>query len=113
MKIKPWQIRKGAAVNADFASILRWTRHHFGNEQTRIYAKTLSAALRDLRAGPQIIGSHPCPDVADDIYTLHVARQGRSGRHVVVFRVNHDQHQIDILRILHDRMDLPRHLTLQ
>jgi len=109
---KPWLVRKGFTANADYASILRWTMHQFGKDQARIYAKTLGAALRDLRAGPSIVGSKPCLDMAEDIYTLHVARQGRAGRHLVVFRVNSDQHQIDILRILHDGMDLPRHLTL-
>jgi toxin ParE1/3/4 len=109
---KPWQVRKGPAANADFANILRWTMHHFGKDQTRIYAKTLGAALRDLRAGPHIIGSKPCIDVAEDIYTLHVARRGHPGRHLVVFRANSAHHQIDILRILHDSMDLTRHLSL-
>lgn len=112
MTNEAWLVRKGPAANADFDSILRWTMHHFGKNQTRIYAKTLGAALRDLRAGPRIIGSKPCLELAEDIYTLHVARQGRAGRHFVVFRVNSAQHQIDILRILHDSMDLTRHLPL-
>jgi len=109
---KPWLVRKGSHANADYASILRWTLQQFGKDQARIYAKTLGAALRDLRAGPSIVGSKPCLQMDEDIYTLPVARQGRAGRHLVVFRVNQTQHQIDILRILHDSMDLPRHLSL-
>jgi toxin ParE1/3/4 len=44
---------------------------------------------------------------------LHVARQGRSGRHFVVFRVGDSggQNAIDVLRILHDSMDVKRHLA--
>ena len=112
MTTERWQIRKGSAVNADYAEILRWTMRNFGKTQARIYAQTLGAALRDLGAGPHIPGSKPCVHLADDIYTLHVARNGRAGRHFVVFRVNSAQHQIDILRILHDSMDLQRHLTV-
>ncbi|NBU77128.1 MAG: type II toxin-antitoxin system RelE/ParE family toxin, partial [Planctomycetes bacterium] len=39
---------------------------------------------------------------------LHVARQGRAGRHFVVFRAAGSD--IDVLRLLHESMDLPRHL---
>ena len=109
MKTKRWQVRKGPAVDADYADILRWTMRNFGKMQARMYAETLGSALRDLGTGPHIRGSKPCADLAGDIYTLHVARNGRAGRHFVVFRVNSAQHQIDILRILHDSMDLQRH----
>ena len=44
--------------------------------------------------------------------TLHVARKGRKGRHFVVFRVARDPDHdvIEVLRLLHDSMDLQRHL---
>ncbi len=110
MNNKIWSVRKSAAVNADYIQILRWTERHFGKDQARIYARTLGAALLDLRDGPRIIGSHLCTDLADNIYTLHVARKGFTGRHFVVFRANDESRQIDVLRILHDSMDLMRHL---
>ena len=97
-------------MSADYIGILRWTERHFGKEQARIYARTLGAALLDLRGGPDTIGSHVCTDLAENIYTLHVARKGFAGRHFVVFRANHASRQIDVLRILHDSMDLQRHL---
>ncbi|MBB4265829.1 plasmid stabilization system protein ParE [Roseospira visakhapatnamensis] len=45
--------------------------------------------------------------------TLPVARGGRTGRHLIVFRIVPDDHHptVDVLRILHESMDLPRHLT--
>lgn len=110
MNSKSWTVRKSAAVNADYIQILRWTERRFGEAQARIYARTLGAALLDLRGGPSIIGSHLCTDLADNIYTLHVARKGLAGRHFVVFRANDASLQIDVLRILHDSMDLKRHL---
>ena len=44
--------------------------------------------------------------------TLHVARQGRKGRHLVACRtgVTADPPTIDVLRILHDSMELSRHI---
>lgn len=43
---------------------------------------------------------------------LHVARNGRKGRHFIMFRVEdiEEENQIDVLRLLHDSMDLERHL---
>jgi toxin ParE1/3/4 len=105
-----WTVRKSTTVNTDYIGILRWTERHFGREQARIYARTLGTALLDLRGGPNIVGSHLCTDLANNIYTLHVARKGFAGRHFVVFRANDASRQIDVLRILHDSMDLKRHL---
>ena len=109
----PWSVRLTAAAENDFREILRWTSTHFGEIQARIYAKTLAAALKDLTAGPTIVGAKERSEIAKGIYTLHVARSGRKGRHFVMFRVSNDQgHQvIDILRLLHDAMDLKRHLS--
>ena len=45
------------------------------------------------------------------IMALHVARCGRKGRHVVAYRVGAPAKPpvIDVLRVLHDAMDLSRH----
>ena len=67
-------------------------------------------ALQDtLHDGPEILGSKPRDEIALGIRTLHVARHGRKGRHFVVFRVA-DEDVLDVLRLLHDSMDLARHL---
>jgi toxin ParE1/3/4 len=85
---------------------------NFGSAQARSYADTLSSALKALNAGPAIIGVKERPEIGNNIHTLHVARNGRKGRHFLMFRVGNIQGQkvIDVLRLLHDRMDLKRHL---
>ena len=107
-----WAIRLTAAAEADFQQILRWTVEQFGEAQARVYAKTLCAAMTDLSAGPAAIGARERDDVAKGLFTLHVARKGRKGRHFVMFRVAHDRDHdvIEILRLLHDAMELRRHL---
>lgn len=105
-----WAIRLAAAAEADYRDILRWTVKSFGPQQAKIYAETLSLALRDLSAGPEIIGSKQRPEIGENLWTLHVARNGRKGRHFVMFRANAAQQTIDVLRLLHDSMDLQRHL---
>ena len=109
---RPWPVHLAAAAETDFQDILRWTLEQFGEAQARIYAETLSAALESLTAGPNVIGARARNDIARGLFTLHVARHGRKGRHFIMFRVGRDQDRqvIEILRLLHDAMDLPRHL---
>ncbi len=105
-------IRLSASAAADYREILRWTVKNFSAAQARIYADTLASALRALAAGPAIIGVKERPEIGSGIMTPHVARNGRKGRHLVMFRVGRDQERkvIDVLRLLHDSMDLERHL---
>ncbi len=106
-----WTVRLTASAAADFRQILGWTAENFGTAQAGTYADTLSAALQALSAGPATIGVKARPEIGADIRTLHVARQGRKGRHFVLFRVTSvdGQDVIDVLRLLHDSMDLKRH----
>lgn len=110
-----WTVRLSAAAEADFRQILRWTVDNFGSAQARAYADTLSSALKALSAGPSVIGVKERPEIGSNIWTLHVARNGRKGRHFIMFRVAgaQDSKVIDVLRLLHDGMDLERHLPPQ
>lgn len=107
-----WTVRLSAAAEADYRNILRWTMENFGSDQARVYAGTLSSALKELSAGPAIIGVKERDEIGPDIRTLHVARKGRKGRHFIMFRVSgfHGRNVIDVLRLLHDSMDFKRHL---
>lgn len=107
-----WTVRLTEAAEADFQEILRWTLAQFGEAQARGYAEMLSAALSDLTAGPTVTGARERNDIAKGLSTLHVARKGRKGRQFVMFRIGHDRDRdvIEALRLLHDAMDLQRHL---
>jgi toxin ParE1/3/4 len=107
-----WTVRLAAAAEGDFRQILGWTLENFGELQARTYAETLSATLEALGDGPTILGARTRPDIGRGISSIHVARLGRRGRHFVLFRTARHENQdvIDVLRILHDTMDLQRHL---
>ena len=107
-----WRVRLAAAAKADLRSILRWTAQHFGEVRARIYADNLRAAIDELAEGPRVIGARERDDIAKGLMTLHVARGGRKGRHFVLYRVNTrvPTPVIEVLRLLHDSMDLPRHI---
>jgi toxin ParE1/3/4 len=108
-----WAVRLTPAAEADFRGILRWTIERFGQVQARIYADVVSSTLEDLADGPSIIGVKGRDDIAKGLFTLHVARKGHKGRHFDLFRINKDQgrNAIEVLRLLHDAMDLPHHLS--
>jgi toxin ParE1/3/4 len=111
--VKPvWKIRLTQTAEDDFQHILRWTHTNFGRRQSKTYARTLSLALSDLAHGPNVLGSRQREDIGCGFFTLHVARKGRRGRHFVVFRVSSSSAapSIEVLRVLHETMDLPRHL---
>ena len=111
MGIDLWTVRLSDAAEADFRRILRWTVENFSQTQARVYADTLSSALKDLTAGPEILGVKKRSEIDANILILHVARKGRKGRHFILFRVNKQENNvIDVLRLLHDNMDIERHL---
>lgn len=107
-----WIVRLSHLAEADFQGIMTWTARHLGVAQARIYAETLSQAISSLRGGPEIPAVRLREDIGTNIRVLHVAREGRRGRHFLLFRVSaEDENAIDILRILHDAMDLPNQPT--
>lgn len=105
-----WTVVLTAAAQSDYAGILTWTLDSFGENQVHFYDETLLLALDDLVIGPRLLGVKKHDDIGADICTLHIARKGRKGRHFLMFRVNQDKYTLEVLRILHDSMDLQRHL---
>src|SRR6202790_4272596 len=106
---RKWRVRLGAAAELDFANILKWTTENFGARQSRRYRDTLVQAIGALADGPDVAGSKARDKTMRGLRTLHVARHGRRGRHFLLYRVAPGG-IIEIGRILHDSMELERHL---
>ena len=84
---------------------------HFGATQADAYLQTILASLDELEGGPTLVGVKKRDELLPGLMSLHVARHGRHGRHVLLFRVAlGTEMTLEILRILHDQMDLPRHI---
>ena len=105
-----WKLRLAAQAELDFSEIITWTIENFGERQAGTYAETLTLAIEALHDGPEQLGVKARDDIGPGISTLHLARQGGSRRHFVVFSEAKDQY-IDVLRLLHDSMDLARHIS--
>ena len=106
-----WTVELTDAARADFAHIIAWTAERFGRRQAEVYRETLVEAIVALREGPEIHGVRLRRDLDPGIMTLSVARHRRKGRHLIVFRNAPRPMTITVLRILHDAMDLRRHMT--
>lgn len=106
-----WRIRLARRADEDFRHAVAWSATRFGLAQAQTYAALLCETLEELEAGPNVRLARSRSDVRADLFSLHVRRRGRSGRHVVYFRVSPHEEQptIEVLRILHDAMDPTRH----
>lgn len=89
-------------AKADLKSIVAYTQRKWGKEQRRIYAKQFDDVFRMLSNAPDT-GS-----VCD--YVREGYRKFPSSSHMIFYRrLNEDE--IEIVRILHKRMDAKRQLT--
>lgn len=107
----PLSVRLVDAADLDYIDIIRRSARDFGAMQAEAYAETLDLAIEALGAdGTEAIGVKAREEIGPGIFTLHVARFGRRAAHLLVFQV--DGSIIEVLRILHEKMDLARHVSL-
>lgn len=81
-------------------SIGRYTRKQWGSAQQIRYLTQLDSAFHDLADKPDI--GRACDDIREGYFKYGV------GKHVIFYR--HTKGQIEIVRILHGRMDIEQHL---
>jgi toxin ParE1/3/4 len=110
---QPWHIALTDRAEADIREISTWTEEMFGPDQAETYAAIINVTILELKDGPNPVGARPLDDILPGLKLVHVARHGRRGRHFVMFRIMRDRDRtIEILRILHDQMDIVRHLPV-
>jgi toxin ParE1/3/4 len=103
----------------DIEILLEWSQERFGEKARIHYEALLARAITDVAADPERAGSRERPELAPGARTYHLRhsrdtvpkRVGRvkRPRHFLLYRVVQDG-QIEIGRVLHDGMDLDRHL---
>ncbi len=82
-------------------SIGRYTRKQWGKIQQRHYLSQLDTAFHDLADNPEV--GRVCDDIREGYYKLGI------GKHLIFYR-HKGKDQIEIVRILHSRMDIGQHL---
>jgi toxin ParE1/3/4 len=103
-----WRVQLTDLAALDFIEIRLWTTEKFGKFQAANYIGTITSAIETLLNGPEPTGSKPREDLGSGIRTLHVKKEGNKGRHFVVFK-EVKNHTIQVLRLLHDSMNLTQH----
>lgn len=103
----------------DIEQILAWSHEQFGEQARLRYEALLVRAIQDVVEDPDRAGSHERPEIAAVARTYHLRHSrdrvtrasGRVSRprHFLLYRVQSDG-QVEIGRVLHESMDLPRHL---
>ena len=111
-------LRFTASARRDVANALMQSGEQFGGLQRRRYRLLLEQAFSDLDENPRRPGVRDDPHLPPDhrLYPVRLSRTriapaNRVGnpRHVVLFRL--DDEGVQVLRLLHEAMDLPGHLS--
>jgi toxin ParE1/3/4 len=97
----------GDEATRDLVGIIRWTSANLGERQAEAYGAAIKALIGSLARGPAPVGSKVRDDIAAGLRTLHLRALGHRGRHFALYRACGTE--IQVLRVLHDSMDLARH----
>ena len=81
-----WRIRLSQPAEHDFLAILQWTAEQFGRRQASLHSQTLSAAVTALSDDPFVPDSHARDEIQPGLRSLHIARNQRRGRHLILYR---------------------------
>ena len=107
------------AARSDIVAALKRSVESFGIPGRRRYEALIKAAIRDVATDPMRPGSRDRPELGAGVRSFHLthsrerARSGdgivRTPRHALFYHCP-DERTVEILRLLHDAMDLHRHL---
>jgi len=113
--------RLSAAAQADIVAILAWHQEQFGEAARSRYEALVVAALRDIAIEAHRGSSIERPELGKGIRSWHLrlsrerarTKTGmvRRPRHFLIYRKEDDL--IVIGRVLHDAMELAKHLDSQ
>ena len=113
----PRSLRQTEPSNKDIAAIWEYTSRTYGVEQADAYIDVLSQAFRDIQEYPERPSSQGRPDLGDCVRSFHIKNSTRRSsseikapRHIVFYSLKYDD-EIVVLRVLHERMDIERHIA--
>ncbi|HBE69096.1 MAG TPA: plasmid stabilization protein ParE [Planctomycetaceae bacterium] len=111
--------RISSVAESDIEDILAWTHERFGEAARVRYEALIAQAIIDIASNPDRNGCTPRHELAKSAstYHLHWSRNQVSEatgrvkrpRHFLLYRIA-DNGTIEIGRVLHDSMELARHL---
>jgi toxin ParE1/3/4 len=112
------EYRLTRAAEADIIDILVWSQTQFGEAARKRYERLIVTALIDIATDPARLGGMERPELGEGVRSWHLrgSRERARDAHGVVQRPRHFvvyrliDNRIVIARILHDAMELERHV---
>jgi toxin ParE1/3/4 len=102
-------LRLTQAASGDLDGILDWTTTRFGGLQADHYREQLFNAFAALLREPFGFGTKARDDILPGLRSAHIRIGGGRGRHFIFYRIAQDGGLV-VIRLLHDSMELARHL---
>lgn len=110
--------RLSDAAQIDVINLLAWTHEQFGEAARLRYQRLIVAALRDVATQPDRPGGIARPELGAGVRSWHLrlsrdraatgAEAVRRPRHFLIYRL--EPALLVVGRVLHDAMELARHL---
>ncbi len=114
-------LRLTAQAEADIAGILEYAEETFGEVARQRYEVLLGTSLLDIEADPCRLGSVARPEIGQHVHTYHLrharARAKAAGRvrapkHFLLYRCASPD-IVGVGRVLHEAMDISRHVPAE
>lgn len=106
------------SAQADIVSILAWSHERFGEEARKRYEVLIATAIRDAAERSDEIVQTARPELGDGVFSWHLAQSRTRSPGGTVHRPRHllicrrDGDILVVGRVVHDAMELRRHLVL-
>ncbi len=92
----------------DLLDILQYTLDNFGEQQYWIYRSLLKEAIDLITQDPRHIATRSRDELCPGAKTYHIEQPGIKASHFLLYRINEDKAQVELGRILHEKVDLKR-----
>jgi toxin ParE1/3/4 len=104
-----WKIKLSSDARRDIERALDWTLTNFGQRKREQYLELIRQALEDIAANPAGSRSRTRPELHPNARVYHIGQRGKRARHMFVY-INSANEVVEVARLLHDSMDISRHL---
>src|SRR5262245_29686389 len=111
-------LRYFPAARQDIKDTLKWSAENFGEAACQRYKKLLGVAIAEIAANPELPHSYRLPGLQSGVRLYHLKHSRtraalagqivRTPRHFVAYAII-DRDTV-IVRVLHDSMEITRHL---
>lgn len=105
----PRHVRLSEPAQDDVVEVLLYTLDQFGRAQFDAYDQLIEKTLNEIAEAHDQPPAKQRPELMPNVWVRPIRKPGQHARHMLIYRVTNDG-TIEIGRLLHDAMDIERHL---